>query len=613
MPAMSGLYFGIDLGTSNCAVASVADEGVPKILPVPQVVSANGIGEKHLLPSAVYLPAEGEFPDGLPCLPGEKPQREFFLGTHARERGALQPGRLIVSAKSWLCHSHADRRAPLLPYKSTDVKRLWSPLEATRELLGHFLKHIQGISPEKRAGLVITVPASFDETARSLTLEAAQEAGLGEPVLLEEPLAAFYAWLEEQGPAWRRMVKPGDLLLVVDVGGGTTDFSLIAVTEENGDLALERVAVGEHLLLGGDNLDLTLAHLAAERSEASGRSLDEWQFRSLCQTVREAKERLLSDNAPDELPLAVASRGRSLLAGSLTLKLTREEVTSAALNGFWPLTKITDMPASRRATGLREAGLPYASDPAISRHLARFLHRARENAASTPRLAALPGINSRIQQADYLLPDAVLFNGGFFHPSCLRRRVLELLSSWNQGTPPRELPGARPDHAVALGAAAYARLRAKGSGIRIRAGLARSYYVGLESAELAVPGRPPKIKALCIASQGMEEGAQTVIPDQIFYLTTGDAAEFRFFHSASRGGDLPGSLLPDASAAGLEETTCLHAEIPPPRDHPPGEEIPVRLQTAITETGNLELRLATTDGKHSWKLEFGVRLKESAH
>lgn len=602
---MTATFFGIDLGTSNCAVAQAAEAGAPELLPVPQVVAASGLGEKPLLPSAVYLPADGEFPDGLPSLPGENARRDWFLGSHARERGALQPDRLILSAKSWLCHHQVDRRAALLPWGSETVNRLWSPLEVSRELLAHLARQVEALSAAENRALVVTVPASFDETARSLTLEAAREAGLGEVTLLEEPQAAFYAWLENQGADWRGQVQAGDLLLVVDVGGGTTDFSLIAVSEKDGDLALERVAVGEHLLLGGDNLDLALAHGLAEDLAAGGTTLDEWQFAGLLQAVREAKERLLTEDGLQELPLAVPSRSRKLIGGTIRTTLTREAVAAVAIEGFWPLTDPEDLPQTRRAGGLREAGLPYATDPAISKHLARFLQRAHANAGATAHLSTLPGMAGRFEKAGLLLPDAVLFNGGFFHPPLLRERVLELLGRW-AGQTVRELPGAQPDHAVALGAAAYARLRATGQGLRIKAGTARSYYVGMESAGLAVPGRAPKVKALCVAPQGMEEGSREHIAGQTFYLTTGEASDFRFFHSEARGGDVAGLLLPDASV--LEESTRLRAEIPPPEGHAPGEEVPVELESVVTEVGNLELHLVAKDGSGRWKLEFGVRL-----
>ncbi len=600
-------YFGIDLGTSNCAIARATDTGLPETLPITQVINTSGIGEHPLLPSSLYIPAEGEFPEGRPKLPWQEGESHAFLGTFARDRGTLQPDRLVASAKSWLCHPHADRRGPILPWGSTTVEKKLSPLEVSREILSHLLANIRTANPATTLEhAVITVPASFDEVARALTLEAATQAGLGEVTLLEEPQAAFYAWLENQGNAWRKQVKSGDIILVCDVGGGTADFSLIAVTGNDGNLALERIAVGEHLLLGGDNMDLALAHTVSEKLVAAGTTLDEWQFLALVQAVRAAKESLLSNASLQETPISIPSRGRKLIASTISTVLTREDVQQIAIDGFFPIVAAEEMPILRRSGGLRESGLPYATDAAISKHLARFLSRAKANAASSPHLIEAIGGSHRLDHSPLLLPDAVLFNGGVFNAALLRQRVLEQLSQW-AGTPIRELEGSRPDHAVALGAAAYARLRATGEGLRIKSGTARSYYIGMESSAMAVPGRRPATKALCVAPQGMEEGSRLEISGQEFFLYTGEASEFRFFQSEVRAGDQAGQMLPDATE--LEESASLQIEIPPPARHQPGEEIPVRLEARITELGNLELHFLHPASGESWKLEFNVRLQ----
>jgi molecular chaperone DnaK (HSP70) len=600
-------YFGIDLGTSNCAIARATDAGLPEILPITQVINASGIGERPLLPSSLYIPAAGEFPDGGPQLPWQQAEAHSFLGTFARDRGALQPDRLIASAKSWLCHPHADRRGPILPWGSTTVEKKLSPLEVSRELLSHLLSNIRTANPAATLDhAVITVPASFDEVARALTLEAATQAGLSEVTLLEEPQAAFYAWLENQGTEWRKQVKSGDLLLVCDVGGGTADFSLIAVTGKDGNLALERIAVGEHLMLGGDNMDLALAHTVSEKLTAAGTTLDDWQFLALVQAVRAAKEALLSNTTLQETPISIPSRGSKLIASTISAVLTRDDVQQIAVDGFFPVVRNDEMPLLRRAGGLRESGLPYAADAAISKHLARFLSRAKANAASSTQLIESIGGSERLERSPLLLPDAVLFNGGVFNAAALRERVLEQLSQW-AGTPIRELEGSRPDHAVALGAAAYARLRATGEGLRIKSGTARSYYIGMESSAMAVPGRRPATKALCVAPQGMEEGTRLEISGQEFFLYTGESSEFRFFQSEVRAGDQAGQLLPDANE--LEESAHLQIEIPPPAGHQPGEEIPVRLEARVTELGNLELHFLHPASGESWKLEFNVRLQ----
>jgi len=591
-------FIGIDLGTSNCAIARVGDTGHPENLPITQAITASSEGEKSLLPSAIYLPAEGEFP--------ESSSRQI-LGVFARERGALQPDRLIVSAKSWLCHPHADRRGQILPWGSTTIDHKLSPLEASRDLLAHLLASLKNSHPNlSPTHPVLTVPASFDEVARGLTLEAAQLAGIPEATLLEEPQAAFYAWLEKQGADWRKQVQSGDLLLVCDVGGGTADFSLIAVTGKDGNLALERVAVGEHLLLGGDNMDLALAHDVSEKLAAAGSVLDDWQFLALVQSTRAAKESLLSDSSLKEVPIAIPTRSSRLIASTLSTTLTREQVDQIVLDGFLPLVAADEMPALRRAGGLRESGLPYAADAAISKHLARFLTRAKANITSSPQLLESVGGSAKIDSAPLLIPDAVLFNGGVFNASPLRARVLDQLSCW-ANRPIRELEGARPDHAVALGAAVYARLRATGQGLRIKSGTARSYYIGMESTGMAVPGRRPVTKALCVAPQGMEEGTNHETSDQEFLLYTGEISDFRFFQSEVRAGDQPGQILPDASE--LEESAKLQIEIPPPAGHQPGEEIPVQLQARITELGHLELHFLHKPTGERWKLEFNVRMQ----
>jgi molecular chaperone DnaK (HSP70) len=602
-------FLGIDLGTSNCALATAGPEGAPTLEPVTQVVTPHSIGELDLLPSAVYLPAEGEAGESTAVLPWAATLSTGLLGRHARERGALQPDRLILSAKSWLCHPHVDRRGPLLPWGSTVVTQKWSPLEVSRQLLTHLLASQRQRRPDQvfsAATTVVTVPASFDEAARALTLEAAAQAGLGEITLLEEPQAAFYAWLEGQGTAWRSQVKAGDLLLVCDVGGGTADFSLIAVSEHQGDLALERVAVGEHLLLGGDNMDLALAHALGEALAAAGTPVDDTQFLALVHAARAGKEAMLGDASLTEVPISVPARGRRLVASTLRTTLTREQVNRVVVDGFFPRTAPTDLPVVRRAGGLREAGLPYAADAALSKHLARFLTRARANVESSPALLQAVGGPARLARASLLVPDAVLFNGGVFNSEALRHRVLELLSAW-AGSPVRALAGARPDHAVALGAAAYARLRATGHGVRIKAGTARSCYIGMESATLAVPGRRATTKALCVAPQGMEEGTRHALLDQEFFLYTGETAEFRFFTSEARAGDRPGQLAPGCLRAGGKRTAG--SQPASPEGHAPGEEVPVRMEAVVTELGNLELYLVHVASAQRWKLELNVRMK----
>lgn len=594
-------YFGIDLGTSNCAVAAVAAEGKPAIVPIPQAVGTGSIEAQPLLPSVIFLAAESEF-ETIPELPGQSLPPGVTIGALARSKGSQQPDRIISSAKSWLCHAHVDRRGPILPWSSDVITEKWSPLAVSESLLKYLKTAVANATGEAElcgSNCVVTVPASFDEVARSLTVEAARNAGFADIVLLEEPQAAFYAWLESQGQDWRKQVKAGETLLVCDIGGGTADFTLIAVVDNDGDLQLERIAVGEHLLLGGDNMDLALAHALTDELEQAGTSLDDWQFLGLVQGVRSAKEAMLADAARPDYPIAIPSRSSRLLAKTLNTSLTRTLLEDVLLNGFFPMCDWNEQPQLRRPGGLREAGLPYAADPALSKHLARFLTRAHANlAASQPTVAS--------SATPILLPDKVLFNGGVFNAPVLRDRILELLSRWS-GSTVEALQGAAPDHAVAIGAAAYARLRATGSGLRIKSGTARSYYIGLDANVMAVPGRKPKIKALCVAPQGMEEGTATPMDEREFSLYTGETSEFRFFQSSMRPADQPGELLPDA--AELEESAKLAIEIPPPAGHEPGDEIPVRIQAQVTELGNLELFMVHAASNQRWKLEFNVRMQ----
>ena len=603
-------FFGIDLGTSNSAMAQVEKTGQPEIVPITQIISANGIGEKSLLPSALYLPAEGELPFDAQALPW-KPNTDanWISGEFARERGALQPDRLVVSAKSWLSHPHESRSQAILPWGSESIEKKLCATKASQILLDHLLQNLKTNRPNSDfnpSQVVITVPASFDEIARGLTLDAAKAAGLGEATLLEEPQAAFYAWLENQGQDWRKQVREGNLILVCDIGGGTSDFSLIAVTSQEGELALERVAVGEHILLGGDNMDLALAMGISKKLSDAGTPLDDWQFLALVQNVRSAKESLLSNPTLPSVNLAIPSRGRRLIASTISAVLTRQDVDEIALDGFFPLVGPSDVASARRNGGLREAGLPYAAEPAITKHLARFLTRAHTNASASARIQAAIGDPARLSRSTLLLPDAVLFNGGVFNSPALCERILDQLQKW-AGQPVRKLEGSQPDYAVALGAALYARLRATGKGLRIKSGTARSYYIGMESAAMAVPGRSPVTKALCVAPQGMEEGSHYEIKGREFFLYTGEISEFRFFHSEIRSGDNPGDLLPDASE--LIETSRLEVFIPPPPGHDPGQEVPVKIQTRVTELGNLELYFAHDPTGERWKLEFNVRME----
>ena len=602
---------GIDLGTSNSAVA-IADleTDQTRIVDIAQILGPNQLGGRPTLASALYVPHGEEFPEGSFPLPWNDIGDPAIVGQFARDHGALVPDRLVTSAKSWLSNPHIDPKQRILPWRSDIAENKLSPLECSRRYLQHLreallhAEHAQGRDWDLSKGpIVVAVPASFDEVARSLTAEAAKAAGLGDVTLLEEPQAAFYAWTARSGRAWRDLVAPGDIVLVCDVGGGTADFSLIAVTDVEGRLELERVSVGEHILLGGDNMDLALAYALHAKLEATGKPLDSWQFLALVHAASKAKIILFEDSALAQAPIAVPSRGSSLLARTVSTTLDRDTLEQVVLDGFFARTSISDVPRESSRGGLQEFGLPYASDPVVSKHIAQFLGRSLQNVKASEKLAALVGTRAH---SEVLIPTAVLFNGGVFKAAPIRARVLDLLASWNGGQPVRELQGFEPDLAVARGAAIYGRYRATGKGMRIKAGTARSYYIGLEASMPAVPGYKPPIKALCVVPQGMQEGTELLIEGREFGLVTGRAAEFRFFSSSVRSGDTPGQLLADAERD-LEDTGMLEVEIPALRDVPAGQVVPVRLNAVVTELGILELWMKHANSDRRWKVEFQVR------
>jgi molecular chaperone DnaK (HSP70) len=598
---MSHYVIGIDLGTTNSALAFAdpgeATERAPAPIhafAIPQVVAAGEVGERPVLPSFLYIAAEKEFAPGALDLPW-KSKEPRLVGWFAREHGAKVPGRLVASAKSWLSHPGVDRKAPILPWTAPDNLSKVSPLDASAAYLAHLrdawnARH--GKSPDDRLGkqeVLLTVPASFDAAARELTVEAARLAGLENVTLLEEPQAAFYAWLAAQGDGWRKSVKVGDIILVCDVGGGTTDFTLIGVAEHDGDLTINRLAVGEHILLGGDNMDLALAYAVAGTLPGGMEALDPVQRVALTYACRNAKEVLFGDPKKSAAPVAVLGRGSRVIGGSVKTELTRDVLQSVLLDGFFPQCEPSAQPERGRRMGLTEIGLPYAADPAITRHLARFLSR---------QAGSLHTGDGAIQ------PSAVLFNGGVFQAEPLRRRVVEVLTQW-AGRPVPELATTSLDLAVAQGATYYGLAR-RGRGIRIRGGTSRAYYIGLESSAPAVPGVPTPVKALCVVPMGMEEGTEADVPGPEFGLVVGEPAEFRFFGSTTRRDDRPGAILDRWAPDELQELDPLETVLPA-SDGREGEAVPVRLHAHVTEVGTLDLWCQATRADGRWKLEYNVR------
>jgi len=607
---VSGSRFvvGIDLGTTNSGVAYVdtgsADDARSSDLAIPQVVGPGVVAERPLLPSYLYLPGPGEVPAGSLKLPWDA-NRDYAIGEFGRQQGSLVPTRLVSSAKSWLCHPGIDRKGPVLPWKGPEGGRRVSPLEASTLYLKHLVEawnyQLARDLPERRLeqqDVVLTVPASFDAAARELTVEAARAAGLENVTLLEEPQAAFYAWIEANGDAWRKLVKVGDAVLICDVGGGTTDLTLIAVGEESGRLELTRVAVGDHLLIGGDNMDLALAHAAAKAFAARNIKLDGGQLLQLWHSSRAAKEKLFSDPALTSAPVTVLGRGSRVIAGTVQGELTREEMEKVLVEGFLPDCPPDAEPLRQKAVGLQELGLSYAADPAITKHLAQFLHRHAGALAEK-----LPGKGKKKATSG---PTAVLFNGGVLKADVLRNRVAEVLNHWAKswgGGDVKVLPGGDLDRAVARGAAYYGMVR-RGKGVRIRGGGARAYYVGVESSLPAVPGAAPPLKALCVAPFGMEEGTEADVPGQEFGLVVGAPAEFRFLGSSTRRGDTVGTMVEEWQSE-IEELDPMATTLAAPSGE--GRLTPVHLHSKLTEIGTLELWCISRDGKQKWKLEFNVR------
>lgn len=600
---------GIDLGTTNCAVCYLDSEHPARgiqTLPIPQLVAPGQVEERETLPSFHYQPTEAELAGGVLRLPWESQDPRATTGIFAREHGSRVPGRLVVSAKSWLSHAGVDRTSELLPWQSgSDVERL-SPVAVSSCYLSHlrqawdrrFPRH-----PLAEQEVVLTLPASFDEVARELTVAAAAEAGLHRVVLIEEPQAAFYAWIDRQGDAWDQVVHADQKILVCDIGGGTSDFTLILVKPAGagdagqGRVQFHRVAVGEHLILGGDNLDLALAQ-ELERRLADGGKLNPRQWDVLWRQCRHVKEQLLGDHAPESLTVNVPGAGSRLIGGGLQVEVTRDEVRQLLLDGFFPRVPWGDEPHKSRS-GFQEFGLPYASDAAITRYLASFLrtHRtAGYQASDGPETRSSPGAADQ-----WARPDIILFNGGLFASPAIRERLLAVLSSWfnppdSEAWVPQVLDHERLDLAVARGAAYYGMVR-RGQGVRIAAGLARSYYVGVDVNQ-------DEPSALCLVPAGVEPGTDIELP-RAFRLRVATPVEFPLYVSSVRLTDPPDSLValdPEQLKALPPIRTVLQTSRREGRS-----EVTVRLHARISEIGTLILWCREVEGTRRWQLQFDVR------
>lgn len=590
---------GIDLGTTNSALCYVDTQEQPwqiRVLMVPQLVAPGQVEPRETLPSFHYQPPEGEIAPGGLKLPWSKTstgkqEPETCVGVMARDWGTQVSGRTISSAKSWLCHTGVDRTAEVLPWHAAeDVEKL-SPVEASGRYLGHLREAWNArfkSEPLEKQDVVLTLPASFDEVARELTVQAAARAGLPRVVLIEEPQAAFYAWINKHAANWEERVTPGQKILVCDVGGGTTDFTLIRVRSgEGGKVQFHRVAVGDHLILGGDNFDLALAQHLEQRFTKGGK-LQPRQWDVLLRLSRQLKEEMLADPSPETRSVSLPSSGSKLIGGSTALSVTRDEVRQVLIEGFTPRVSLDDKPQSRRS-GFQEFGLPYASDAAITRYLAAFLTAHRNVALDDVELA---------RGQDPARPDVLLFNGGAFLSKVLQQRIVDVITSWFS-TPekpwqPIVLENDRLELAVARGAAYYGMVR-RGEGVRIAASLARTYYIGFES-------DPPS--AICLLPGNAEPG-QEIVLDRQFQLLVSEPVEFPLYVSSTRLADWPGEVF----VVDREQMTSL-----PPirtalktRRRSERGTVNIKLHAMLTEIGTLDLWCAEVGGERSWRLQFDVR------
>lgn len=553
---------GIDLGTTNSALAWIdpaeaEDTSFPPIhiFDIPQLVAAGRVEARRTLPSFLYLE------EGNP------------VGTYAREQGAIVPTRMVHSAKSWLSNPDVDRTAKILPWDAGEGGRVLSPVEVSSRLLSTMREAWDKsgrFSPLSEQEIVLTVPASFDEEARELTVQAAHDAGLEKLTLLEEPAAAFYSWIANNFVRSRKLLFDGQIVLICDVGGGTSDFSLIKVARDGDKIDFTRTAVGKHLLLGGDNLDLTLAWLAETKL---GKQLSIRQRSGLRRECSAAKEILLNDPHRASVEIKVLGSGSSMIGGALKTEITRTEALELALDGFLPITRRGEMPKEESRSLFRELGLPYVSDPAISRHLAAFLESANASAGQAP--------------------DAILFNGGFFIPEILRDRVADVLGNW-YGKRPDVFENRDLDLAVASGAAYYSYVRSTGSGVLVRGGLPRAYYVGFDDNS-----------AVCLLPRGAEEGDSVEIDREGLQLVANKPVAFRLLSSLTRSGDKAGELVRFEESEDIHSHAPLEAVI---RFGKGGERlVPVKLGARLTETGTLETWCDSKISDNRWRLQFQIR------
>ncbi|OED67351.1 molecular chaperone DnaK [Vibrio splendidus ZS-139] len=614
---------GIDLGTTHCVLSYIDtsnEDARVEVMQIPQLTAPGTVETRSQLGSFLYQPHEHEMNSGSRVLPWSS-EPKSLVGAIARNLGSKTPIRLVASAKSWLCHSGVNRRDAFLPAGSPEEIKKVSPLKTTELYLEHLKDAWNHANPEHKLAdqdVTITVPASFDPAARDLTAEAARNVGFTHLTLLEEPQAALYSWIDNSNDTWRDEVDVGDIVLVVDIGGGTTDLSLVEVTQDDGNLSLNRIAVGEHILLGGDNMDLALAYRLKMKLAQEGKELAPWQVQAMTHACRDAKEALLNDSELQSVPIVVPSRGSKLLGATLKTELTQQEVQQTLVDGFFPKVEVTEHPVQKTRGALTQMGLPYAQDAGITRHIAAFLSK-QANALSGNSEAAqqdfnpfanMPGMpGAEAPAADFIKPTAVLFNGGVLKSNLLSERLSDTINEWLINADAefaKQLTGLDLDLAVASGASYYGAVR-RGQGVRIRGGIASSYYVGIESAMPAIPGMAPPMEALCVAPFGMEEGSSVQVPSQEFGLVIGQPVHFQFFGSTTRREDVAGTHLDHWAPEDLDELPEIQVTLPVSEGRREGEVVPVTLASRVTELGTLYLEAIAADNGQKWHVEFDVR------
>jgi hypothetical protein len=585
---------GIDFGTSNTLIASFDEEKGSEILSIPQLIEKDTMHHQDLLPSAVLI----------------NNQEIIAVGEYARKQGSIDPEHTILSVKSWLCNLLVSRHDEILPWGGDEEIQKYAPTRIASEIIQYAISKASNglnidITTQNEIKKVFTIPASFDEIARQLTERAARDAGLTNFIFLEEPLAALYAWLAQHEHNWREYLSTGDMVLVCDIGGGTTDFTLVGVGETDGTLSLERHSVGEHILLGGDNMDLALVYLLTEEAEKDRKPLDPWQQKAVIQILRELKEKALSEEGADEdlFHLAIPSRSSNLFAQSVRFSLPRSFFLKNTLEGFFPIIESNEEKESEE-TGISDAGLPYESDPRFTVHLLEFLKQSFRTITSSSKLDTVIDKDILDRERGIIRPTKILFNGGVFNSLKAQERILAQLQHWFPERTLETLPSQSLDESVARGAAFFSALKTSGKKIPIKAGVAHSLYLGIKENKLAVPGIKPKLKGICVLPQGSTEGSEFILKEIPLNLKKGKTSEFTLFSSRERVDDMLGSVVSDAEQ-NLNKLHTISSSIPLDS----GEEglVPVTLRVKATEIGSLEIWMDEINKEHSHQVEFKIR------